>query len=148
MLYEVITIGKVAPGNERLANIIVEETSRLDAIVREFLDFARPRDVVKKAASLNGVVERLIRFMEPELQARQVQVELALDPDLPEIFFDSRITSYNVCYTKLLRPFSQGASLLKPIESFPLHLPETYRFGLRLSEQGTVISIGDSYNFV
>ncbi len=82
-------IGKVAPGNERLANIIVEETSRLDAIVREFLDFARPRDVVKKAASLNGVVERLIRFMEPELQARQVQVELALDPDLPEIFFDS-----------------------------------------------------------
>jgi len=82
-------IGKVAPGNERLANIIVEETSRLDSIVREFLDFARPRDLVKKAGSLNGVVERLIRFMEPELQAKEVQVELALDPDLPEIFFDS-----------------------------------------------------------
>jgi len=82
-------IGKVAPGNERLANIIVEETSRLDSIVREFLDFARPRDVEKKFGSLNGVVERLIRFMEPELQAKEVEVELALDPDLPEILFDS-----------------------------------------------------------
>ena len=82
-------IGKVAPGNERLANIIVEETSRLDGIVREFLDFARPRDVEKKAGSLNAVVERLIRFMEPELQARSVQVELDLDSGLPNIFFDS-----------------------------------------------------------
>nr|WP_320010190.1 ATP-binding protein [uncultured Desulfobulbus sp.] len=81
-------IGKVAPGNERLANIIVEETSRLDGIVREFLDFARPRDVEKKVGSLNAVVERLIRFMEPELQAKAVQVELDLDADLPEIYFD------------------------------------------------------------
>ena len=81
-------IGKVAPGNERLANIIVEETSRLDGIVREFLDFARPRDVEKKAGSLNSVVERLMRFMEPEFQTKAVQVELDLDVDLPEIFFD------------------------------------------------------------
>jgi len=37
---------------------------------------------------------------------------------------------------------------LKPIESFPFHLPDTYRFGLRLSEQGTVISIGDGIVWV
>jgi two-component system, NtrC family, sensor histidine kinase HydH len=81
-------ISKVAPGNERLANIIVEETSRLDNIVREFLDFARPRDVRKAAGSLNGVVERLLRFMEPEFQQKEVQVQIALDEELPEIFFD------------------------------------------------------------
>ncbi|RJX21315.1 MAG: hypothetical protein C4563_04975, partial [Desulfobulbus sp.] len=32
-------ISKVAPGNEHLAQIIVDETARLDGIVREFLDF-------------------------------------------------------------------------------------------------------------
>ncbi len=82
-------IGKVAPGNERLANIIVEETSRLDAIVREFLDFARPREVEKKAGSLNAVVERLLRFMEPELEQKSVEVTARLEETLPEIFFDS-----------------------------------------------------------
>jgi signal transduction histidine kinase len=81
-------IGKVAPGNERLASIIVEETSRLDAIVREFLDFARPRDVVKKIGSLNAVVERLLRFMEPELQQKSVLVTVELDTELPDIEFD------------------------------------------------------------
>ncbi|ADW16876.1 signal transduction histidine kinase, nitrogen specific, NtrB [Desulfobulbus propionicus DSM 2032] len=82
-------ISKVAPGNERLANIIVEETSRLDAIVREFLDFARPREVDKVPGSLNGVVERLLRFMEPEFQQKAVRLEVRLDPNLPEIPFDS-----------------------------------------------------------
>ena len=52
-------ITKVAPGNEHLSQIIVDETSRLDAIVREFLDFARPRDPrlepVLSIAWLNGL---------------------------------------------------------------------------------------------
>ena len=82
-------IGKVAPGNERLAGIIVEETSRLDGIVREFLDFARPRELAKKISSLNPVIERLLHFMEPELRQKLVEVDLHLDPDLPEIAFDT-----------------------------------------------------------
>lgn len=82
-------ISKVAPGNERLANIIVEETSRLDGIVREFLDFARPREVKRMPGSLNGVIERLLRFMEPEFQHKAVVVRTRLDQTLPEILLDS-----------------------------------------------------------
>ena len=35
---------------------------------------------------------------------------------------------------------------MPPIE--PLHLPDSYRFGLRISEQGTVMSIGDGIVWV
>jgi signal transduction histidine kinase len=82
-------ISKVAPGNEHLAHIIVEETSRLDGIVREFLDFARPREVKMAPGSLNGVIERLLRFMEPEFKQKSVVVSTRLDDHLPEIFMDS-----------------------------------------------------------
>ena len=34
-------------------------------------------------------VERLLRFMEPEFQQKEVQVQALLDEELPEIFFDS-----------------------------------------------------------
>jgi len=60
-------ITKVAPGNEHLAAIIVEETTRLDNIVREFLDFARPRDLSLQPVSLNVLVERIVRFIEQVL---------------------------------------------------------------------------------
>ena len=82
-------IAKVAPGNEHLANIIVEETSRLDTIVREFLDFARPRETKMATGSLNQVAERVLRFMEPEFKQKSVVVRTRLDQELPEIFMDS-----------------------------------------------------------
>ncbi len=81
-------ISRVAPGNEHLAAIIVEETVRLDNIVREFLDFARPQDPRMKPAQLNSVVERVARFMQPELVKKSVAIKLDLDPDLPEIIID------------------------------------------------------------
>ena len=82
-------IAKVAPGNEHLSNIIVEETSRLDTIVREFLDFARPRETKMATGSLNQVAERVLRFMEPEFKQKSVVVRTRLDQELPEIFMDS-----------------------------------------------------------
>jgi len=82
-------IRKVAPGNEHLAEIIVEETTRLDRIVREFLDFARPRDPETAPWSLNAVVERVVRFMAAELEAKHIVLVQELDPELPEVELDS-----------------------------------------------------------
>jgi len=82
-------ITKVAPGNEHLAGIIVDETTRLDNIVREFLDFARPRDPKLEMASLNSLVERAARFMQPEFDVKSVELVSELDQKLPLIPLDT-----------------------------------------------------------
>ena len=82
-------IGKVAPGNEKLADIIVQETSRLDSIVRQFLDFARPRDLYRSSGSLNSMFERLVTFMEPEFQQKGIRVHIRMDARLPDMLFDA-----------------------------------------------------------
>ena len=51
-------IEKVAPGNENLAQIIVDETRRLNTIVTEFLDFARPQQPKLKACDLQQILNR------------------------------------------------------------------------------------------
>lgn len=79
---------KVAPGNDHLAGIIVEETTRLDGIVREFLDFARPKEPTLSQISLNSLVERLAVFMETEFESKQITLVQKLDPALPEIAMD------------------------------------------------------------
>jgi signal transduction histidine kinase len=81
-------ITKVAPGNEHLAGIIVDETSRLDSIVREFLDFARPKDLKLEMVSLNSLVDRAARFMQPEFESKSVELVRELDPQLPRIPLD------------------------------------------------------------
>ncbi len=81
-------ISKIAPGNEHLAGIIVEETLRLDRIVREFLDFAHPKEGAMKPESVLPLIDRLVRFMEPEMIQKDITLKTRLSPDLPEICMD------------------------------------------------------------
>lgn len=76
---------KIAPENAHLAKIIVEETTRLDSIVREFLDFARPQQPEFKDVSLNEVVAKVTGFMAPEFTQRKIEVKCNFDQSLPMI---------------------------------------------------------------
>lgn len=78
-------IKKVAPGNEQLATIIVEETSRLNNIVMEFLDFARPQDAKFVWLDINKIVDQALQFAGPKLEEKEIRLETSLDENLGEI---------------------------------------------------------------
>ena len=81
-------IRKVAPGNEHLANIIIQETSRLNNIVMEFLDFARPQDAKLTALDVNQIVSQSLRFVGPKLEDNKIKLEVSLDQDLAHVSGD------------------------------------------------------------
>jgi len=91
----------VAPGNEHLASIIVEETGRLDGIVREFLDFARPQEPRMVLGSVNDVLVKLVNFMEQELEKEGIVLETALAENVPKVEFDHD-QLYRACLNILL----------------------------------------------
>lgn len=81
----------VAPGNEHLATIIIDETSRLDNIVREFLDFSRPQEPKKNLVVVNKGLAKAIRFMGPEFEKYKIRVETDLDETLDPIPLDENL---------------------------------------------------------
>jgi signal transduction histidine kinase len=83
-------LGKYEPQN-RLAQIIVEESNRLNDKVTEFLDFARPRVPNLRPCDLEAVLNRSLEMLDPEINRLGIAVErryhlngrvLAADPDL------------------------------------------------------------------
>ncbi len=66
-------LNRYEPDN-RLAQIIVEETSRLNAKVSEFLDFARPREPNLQPCELDKVLDRSIELFQPEIERLHVDV--------------------------------------------------------------------------
>ncbi len=78
-------IAKVAPGKEHLATIIVEETARLDGIVREFLDFARPQTPKFTDVAINDILRKVSSFMKTDQQKRGVAIKLELADNMPWI---------------------------------------------------------------
>ena len=67
-------IVKVAPGNENLAQIIIDETSRLNTIVTEFLDFARPQQPRLKEIDINVILDRVVRFIGQMAEEQQISI--------------------------------------------------------------------------
>jgi signal transduction histidine kinase len=84
-------ISKLAPGNEHLARIVVDETVRLNNIVVEFLDFARPPKANFLRASVNEVVKKLLEFLSPELKRQHIELVTDLAADLPENDLDMEL---------------------------------------------------------
>ena len=81
-------IEKVAPGNEHLARIIIDETSRLNDIVIEFLDFARPQEANLMAGDINEIVNKVTKFILPMTKEKNIDTGVELDPNLPHAAVD------------------------------------------------------------
>jgi signal transduction histidine kinase len=82
---------KIAPGNEHLAEIIVSETGRLDEIVREFLDFARPQLPELTSTSLNDLLLKVTEFMQPEFVRLNIQIETQLNSSIAPMDLDPNL---------------------------------------------------------
>jgi signal transduction histidine kinase len=80
-----------APSSKHLAEIIITETSRLNDIVREFLDFARPQVPNFATASINEPILQVIKFMQPELAKKQIAIEQNLDTTLKPFNIDQNL---------------------------------------------------------
>lgn len=84
-------IKKVAPGSEHLARIIVDETSRLNDIVIEFLDFARPQTPKLVPGDANEIVEKVVSFSMPKIEELGLEVDIRLDRTIPLVPLDGDI---------------------------------------------------------
>ena len=73
---------KIAPDNVRLATIIVDETSRLDAVVREFLDFARPQKMEFGDVNISELLAEAADFVRPEAEKAGIGIALECRDDI------------------------------------------------------------------
>jgi two-component system, NtrC family, sensor histidine kinase HydH len=65
--------------HKKLSGVISEEAIRLNRIVTEFLDFARPHKLNIREFDLKEVISKNIEFLMPEIEIKGISVENNLD---------------------------------------------------------------------
>jgi two-component system sensor histidine kinase HydH len=82
--------GRFDPGSEgrELAGVMAREVDRLNRVITELLDFARPSDVRMRPTDLVELVEHSLRLIGPDAAAHQVRADFAHDGTLPEVAVD------------------------------------------------------------
>ncbi|MFG1424831.1 sensor histidine kinase [Roseixanthobacter glucoisosaccharinicivorans] len=74
---------QMAPGEDRLMMFVLDEVNRIERLVRELLDYARPTQCQHVPVELvSDVVRPVLGFAAPELERRQVTLAVRL-PDIP-----------------------------------------------------------------
>jgi signal transduction histidine kinase len=61
---------------KQLGKIIMEEASRLNSVVTDFLDFARPTTPHFAECRVDEIIERNLKFLDIELKKRSIKVEI------------------------------------------------------------------------
>jgi signal transduction histidine kinase len=69
----------VGESQKRLAGVIREESVRLNRIVTEFLDFAKPQTPNLRDCHLEEILKKNLLFLHPELDKRGIRVTHNLD---------------------------------------------------------------------
>jgi len=79
-------------GAEHVRNklgLVIEATDRLEAMVKDMLDFSRPLKLELTGKDINELVERTLPLLEKPVQEKKLIIEADLDPGLPPLAFDS-----------------------------------------------------------
>jgi len=81
---------KFRPGSEeeRYSDIMIEEVERLDRVVQELLDFAKPVTPDRKKTSPNALVEEALALVSEDAQFRRVDIVKRLGEALPDVLVD------------------------------------------------------------
>lgn len=83
--------GKLLPqdSDRRKLEIVMQETARLEALVKNMLDFGRPLEVQSEQTRLNELVLQTMETVRPLAQGGGVELEADLNPSLPSLMLDA-----------------------------------------------------------
>ncbi|MCX7983204.1 MAG: ATP-binding protein [Syntrophales bacterium] len=73
----------------RLLDVIIEETNRLNGVVTQFLDFAKPYHLNLKKQDINEVIEKALTIATISGIPEKVKIEKDLRPDVPLVCIDA-----------------------------------------------------------
>ena len=76
------------PGNS-IPDIIIEESSRLNGIITDFINFARPRSPNLRPCRIEDVLEKNITYLDVQIKEKECRIEKRYTNSLPEIMADS-----------------------------------------------------------
>ncbi|MCF8088838.1 MAG: two-component sensor histidine kinase [Desulfotignum sp.] len=71
-----------------IPDIIIEESQRLNNIITDFLDFARPRQADLRPCDINDIINKNLSFLAPQIQDQEIIIHKAFHDHLPGISAD------------------------------------------------------------
>jgi len=74
--------------DQQTADIMIQEVERLNRVVGQLLEFARPINISRKPTSIAAIIEDSLRLVEREASIKNIKIETRFSSPVNEIFID------------------------------------------------------------
>lgn len=74
--------------DEETADIMIAETERLNRVISQLIEFARPLTLKREQTNLTDLVRHVIRLVEGEARKNAVEIDVKAGEDLPQVDID------------------------------------------------------------
>jgi two-component system sensor histidine kinase HydH len=104
---------KEMPEDRKTAEIMVQEVDRLNRVIGQLLEFARPMIIQKKPTSIHTVIQHSLKMIEREAQAKAIRITTHLSPEIKDVSIDpDRINQVLLnLYINSIEAMEHGGSL-------------------------------------
>lgn len=79
---------KEIPEDKKTAAIMVQEVERLNRVISQLLEFARPVAIIKKPTSLETLIKHSIKMVEGQGRAKNINIGTSFSPGIEDAFVD------------------------------------------------------------
>jgi len=76
------------PEDKNTAEIMIQEVERLNRVISQLLEFARPMTIQKRSTSLDDTIRKSLKMIEGDAHTKGIEVRWKEDPDTKDVFID------------------------------------------------------------
>jgi two-component system sensor histidine kinase HydH len=76
------------PEDQKTAEIMIQEVDRLNRVISQLLEFARPLEIHKKPTSLGVLIQDSLKLIEGDINRKELKVEVHIASEIPEVKID------------------------------------------------------------
>lgn len=76
------------PEDVQTAEVMIKEVDRLNRVISQLLEFARPLNIHKEWVASEDLINHGLRMLRTALDAKGIQIRLSLDPSIQALFVD------------------------------------------------------------
>ncbi len=99
--------------DEEMAGVMIEEVDRLNRVISELLEFARPTELKTRPTDLNALLENSVRLIQKEASSKHIDIELKLSEERLTAMIDA--DRFSQCllniYINALQAMDKGGKL-------------------------------------
>ncbi len=129
------------PENQQISNLMIQEVDRLNRVVGQLHEFARPITISKKPIKVKAFLKDSLKLIERQALEENIKIQTDLAPEIDEVLIDpDRISQVLLnLYLNAVDSMKNGGNLFVML----LKNEEKKRVEIRVSDTGTGISDDD-----